>query len=177
MPSISDIMLRKLKLHRGLPGWYAHKTIGQIVGSYISHDILYLPKYFFLLYCSAPPLSEKEVEVCVSQNQSGSYIRLVKRDLFEKLPILRYCFISSLNYIFSSICGLVCLGISRSWYHKKWANSIQSFCLHNNTFSQRYFILTDFIDHQGSDWLRPYKCLGQVLFCTLYIVFIVQIVI
>lgn len=23
MPNISDIMLRKLKLHRGLPGWYA----------------------------------------------------------------------------------------------------------------------------------------------------------
>ncbi len=27
MPNISDVMLRKLKLHRGLPGWCVHKTI------------------------------------------------------------------------------------------------------------------------------------------------------
>lgn len=31
MPNISDIMLRKLKLHRGLPGWWALHTLWNLI--------------------------------------------------------------------------------------------------------------------------------------------------
>lgn len=83
MPNISDVMLRKLKLHRGLPGWcVTYKLLLKLIFClfvllYHSKINLLMSYHFtvykisrcitltvsFCLYYSAPPLTEKEVEV------------------------------------------------------------------------------------------------------------------
>lgn len=64
MPNISDVMLRKLKLHRGLPGWCVTKA-GAHTDS--NHSCIFITSKRnnspFFSVSSAPPLTEKEVEV------------------------------------------------------------------------------------------------------------------
>lgn len=97
MPNISDVMLRKLKLHRGLPGWcvtnqqllkltftffdsFSLPNSAEITfltsQSYCVHrptllTLLTVPLWF---HSSAPPLTEKEVEVGIWSIQVVEWI-------------------------------------------------------------------------------------------------------
>lgn len=69
MPNISDVMLRKLKLHRGLPGWCVAVSLDQNKTSFLCWISIFLSLLTFLFpsyLSSAPALTEKEVEVGIS---------------------------------------------------------------------------------------------------------------
>lgn len=69
-------------------------------------------KSFFPFYCSAPPLSEKEVEVCMFLSNP---VKIQHVDTQLYFVLLLY-----LSYIFMSIsqCGFgFFFGYHRSWYH------------------------------------------------------------
>lgn len=80
MPNISDVMLRKLKLHRGLPGWCVTTPAA---GAHIYSDHLCVfitsscnPLLFFSI-SSAPPLTEKEVEVCTRVYLKLTFVMMI----------------------------------------------------------------------------------------------------